>query len=89
MSSLSTNDDNERLDFPPAEILDALLEVAIDASKRAGDIILGNACGAEVSERKANNRDLLTLIDPLCEKVCRAFFSCDELFDSLYNLLQL
>lgn len=43
--------------------------MAIDASKQAGDIIIGNAGGAEVTERKANTRDLLTLIDPLCEKV--------------------
>ena len=46
-----------------------VLEVAIDAAKKAGDIILGNAGGAEVTELKANSRDLLTLIDPLCEKV--------------------
>lgn len=51
-------------------LLDQVLEVAIDASKKAGDIIIGNAGGAEVTERKANSRDLLTLIDPLCEKVC-------------------
>ena len=42
---------------------------AIAASKKAGDIIIGNAGGAAVTERKANSRDLLTLIDPLCEKV--------------------
>lgn len=52
-------------------ILDQVLDVAIDASKKAGDIILGNAEGAEVSQRKANSRDLLTLIDPLCEKTIR------------------
>lgn len=52
------------------EILDRVLEVAIQASKKAGDIILGNAGGVEVESRKANSRDLLTLIDPLCEKVC-------------------
>ena len=51
------------------EMLDRVLEVAIDASKKAGEIIIGNAGGAEVTERKANSRDLLTLIDPLCEKV--------------------
>lgn len=54
-------------------LLDQILQVAIDASKKAGDIILGNAGGAAVTERKANSRDLLTLIDPLCEKVC---FAC-------------
>jgi hypothetical protein len=51
------------------EMLDKVLEVAIDASKKAGEIIIGNAGGAEVTEKKANSRDLLTLIDPLCEKV--------------------
>ena len=52
-------------------LLDKVLEVAIDASKKAGVIIMGNATGAEVTKLKANSRDLLTLIDPLCEKVCR------------------
>ena len=52
-----------------ADFLDRVLQVAIEASKKAGDIIVGNAGGAEVTERKANSRDLLTLIDPLCEKV--------------------
>lgn len=51
------------------ELIDQVLQVAIEASKKAGDIILGNAGGAEVTERKANSRDLLTLIDPMCEKV--------------------
>jgi hypothetical protein len=50
-------------------LLDQVLEVAIEASKKAGAIIMGNAGGAEVTEWKANSRDLLTLIDPLCEKV--------------------
>lgn len=45
--------------------------MGISASKKAGDIILGNASGAQVSERKANSRDLLTLIDPLCERTIR------------------
>jgi myo-inositol-1(or 4)-monophosphatase len=53
------------------EVLQTLLNVAIDASKRAGDIILGNAGGAEVTKSKANSRDLLTLIDPLCEQTIR------------------
>jgi hypothetical protein len=51
------------------ETLKQVLAVAIEASKKAGDIILGNAGGAEVTKSKANSRDLLTLIDPLCEKV--------------------
>ncbi|KAG7353791.1 inositol monophosphatase/fructose-1,6-bisphosphatase family protein [Nitzschia inconspicua] len=56
---------------PTPELLDQVLAVAKEASKKAGDIILGNAGGAVVTERKANNRDLLTLIDPLCEKTIK------------------
>lgn len=50
-------------------LLDEILQVAIDASKKAGAIILSHANGAAVTERKANYRDLLTLIDPICEQV--------------------
>lgn len=50
-------------------MMDQILLVAIDASKKAGDIILENSGGAEIAERKANSRDLLTRIDPLCEQV--------------------
>ena len=49
--------------------LEKILGVAIVASKKAGQIILENSSGAEVTNRKASSRDLLTLIDPLCEKV--------------------
>ena len=52
-------------------LLEEVLQVAIKASKNAGDIILGNSGGAEVANRKANSRDLLTLIDPLCEKTIK------------------
>lgn len=52
-------------------LLDKVREVAIAAAQKAGAIILGNAGGAEVTERKANSRDLLTLIDPLCEQAIR------------------
>ena len=64
---MSTNN----IDIPPKEELEKLLEVAITASKKAGDIILGNKDGAEVTKVKANSRDLLTLIDPLCEQTIR------------------
>ncbi|KAL7517384.1 hypothetical protein ACHAWX_002334 [Stephanocyclus meneghinianus] len=63
----STTDDSALSE----EHLESLLSVAIAASKKAGEIILGNAGGAEVTERKANSRDLLTLVDPLCEKTIR------------------
>ena len=51
------------------ELLQSILDVAVDAAKKAGKIIIGNAGGAEVTKSKTNSRDLLTLIDPLCEKV--------------------
>jgi hypothetical protein len=45
------------------------LEVAVRAAQRAGDIIVAHDQGAAVVHHKANSRDLLTLIDPQCEKV--------------------
>jgi hypothetical protein len=68
--SASASTTNTVQDGTDDALLDQILQVAIDASKKAGEIILGNAGGAEVTERKANSRDLLTLIDTLCEKVC-------------------
>jgi myo-inositol-1(or 4)-monophosphatase len=35
------------------------------------EILIGDVGGAEVTERNVNSRDLLTLIDPLCEKMIR------------------
>jgi myo-inositol-1(or 4)-monophosphatase len=67
-ATASGNDNNDDDDEDDRLFLDKVLEVAVDAAKKAGDIIMGNAGGAEVTERKANSRDLLTLIDPLCEK---------------------
>lgn len=57
--------------YPTEKELDSFLDVAIIASKKAGDIILGYDGGAEVTKVKANSRDLLTLVDPLCEKTIR------------------
>lgn len=57
--------------FMDDELLDELVAVAMEASKKAGAIILGNAGGVEVSKLKANSRDLLTQIDPLCEATIR------------------
>ena len=64
---------SNNIELPSQETLDSLLSVAITASKQAGEIILGNAGGADVLKSKANSRDLLTLIDPLCEKVSFVF----------------
>jgi len=55
--------------LPTDETLSSLQQIAIKASKLAGEIILGNADGAGVLKTKDSTRDLLTLIDPLCEKV--------------------
>jgi hypothetical protein len=60
-SSLSSNDDE----------LDKILQVAIAASRKAGEIILQHANGADVVEKKSTSRDLLTLIDPICETVSK------------------
>jgi hypothetical protein len=65
MSSASSSD------LPSKADLDAILEVAIDASKKAGEIIIGNSGPTEVTKTKANSKDLLTLIDPLCEKIIK------------------
>ena len=51
------------------EQLERILQVAIQASKNAGKIIATNSDGADVIETKSTSRDLLTLVDPLCEKV--------------------
>lgn len=57
--------------MPPLEDLQKVLAVAVDASRTAGVIIREHAGGAQVSERKANSRDLLTIVDPLCEKTIK------------------
>jgi myo-inositol-1(or 4)-monophosphatase len=57
--------------IPSQDQLEQVLQVAMDAGRKAGDIILGNAGGAAVTKTKANSRDLLTLIDPLCEKTIK------------------
>ena len=60
---------SESTDMPPTEQLDQVLQVAIQAARSAKKIIMENSEGSEVVEKKASSRDLLTLIDPLCEKV--------------------
>jgi len=74
-NSMSSTELNSQSSLPTDETLSSLLEIAIKASKLAGEIILGNADGAEVLKTKDSTRDLLTLIDPLCEKVSY----CDEM----------
>jgi len=73
-SSLSSVSERDVIGFDAADpdALEKVLGVATEAARKAGEIILGNDGGAEVSERKANSRDLLTLIDPLCEETIRS-----------------
>eukprot|EP00934_Nitzschia_sp_Nitz4_P000794 Nitzschia sp. Nitz4//scaffold31_size150131//43543//44638//NITZ4_002817-RA/size150131-processed-gene-0.128-mRNA-1//-1//CDS//3329547626//794//frame0 len=58
-------------DLPPLTELQQALEVATQASRRAGEIILEHTNGSPVVETKSTSRDLLTTVDPLCEKVIR------------------
>ena len=51
--------------------LKSILSVAASAAKKAGDIIVSHSGGADVTKTKANPRDLLTLIDPLCEEIIK------------------
>ena len=51
--------------------LQSILSAATVAAKKAGEIIISNSSGADVTKTKANPRDLLTLIDPLCEKTIK------------------
>ena len=79
---------SNNIELPSQERLDSLLSVAITASKQAGEIILGNAGGADVLKSKANSRDLLTLIDPLCEKVSFFFLGGQRAMNEMIaNLL--
>jgi myo-inositol-1(or 4)-monophosphatase len=56
---------------PIDALLTDVLDVAKEAARAAGAIILENAKGADVLSNKANAKDLLTLIDPLCEKTIK------------------
>jgi len=78
MSSQDTTYDSEKWIIEEShqplskDILDSILKVAIDASLAAGRIIADSlSTSTQVIERKANNRDLLTLIDPQCETTIR------------------
>ena len=55
--------------YPTKDELEKVLNVAMEAAEKAGDIIRNNAEGSEVIEKKASSRDLLTRIDPQCERV--------------------
>lgn len=63
------------LDVLDSDLVDDILAVAVSAAKKAGRIILENSQGADVAQLKANSRDLLTQIDPMCEQVCASSVS--------------
>ena len=67
----TSHQSNTLENIPNEEELNQLLETAITAAKKAGEIISSNMGGTEVSKLKANPRDLLTEIDPLCEQVIK------------------
>lgn len=69
-SSSSSSIMTSSIDFDD-DMLNSLLEVAIKAAVLAGDIIVENTKTGktDVTKTKDSSRDLLTLIDPLCEKV--------------------
>ncbi|CAB9527721.1 Inositol-1-monophosphatase [Seminavis robusta] len=52
-------------------LLDDILQVALTASAKAAGIIAIHSDGSDVVETKSTSRDLLTLIDPMCEKAIR------------------
>jgi myo-inositol-1(or 4)-monophosphatase len=58
---------NNNIMLPSEEQLSLILATAQDAAHKAGKIILANSQGAEITKTKANSKDLLTLIDPMCE----------------------
>jgi len=70
MSSKMSSETTD-VNLPPLSELENMLSVAITAAKQAGDIIVGYKGGVDILNRKANSRDLLTEIDPLCEKTIR------------------
>ena len=71
-SSTILKDGNIKEIYPDDDsLIDEILQVAIEASKAAGSIIKENADGSSVVEKKSTSRDLLTEIDPKCEKAIR------------------
>jgi myo-inositol-1(or 4)-monophosphatase len=64
-------DDSTQNPPPDDALLEEILQVAQAASQEASGIIANNARGAAVVQTKSTSRDLLTLIDPLCERAIR------------------
>ncbi|KAL3920755.1 MAG: hypothetical protein SGILL_003099 [Bacillariaceae sp.] len=56
---------------PDPALVDKILEVVVDASSKACEIIRKNSEGADVVSKKSTGRDLLTMVDPLCEAAIR------------------
>lgn len=68
-ATINNNDSTENpLD---GALTDKILQVALDASQKAAAIIAEHSDGASVIEIKSTRRDLLTMIDPLCQQVIR------------------
>ena len=66
-------------------MLDKILQVALDASNKACDIIRENSSDvSKVVSKKSTGRDLLTAVDPLCEQIIRG--TIQETFPHHYIL---
>ena len=67
----ATTDTGLMMSSLPESELQSILEIATAAAKKAGEIIVQNSSGADVTKTKANSKDLLTMIDPMCEKIIK------------------
>lgn len=68
---LNMQSEHNEKNVPSFTDLEEIRSIAMIAAKRAGEIILSNSSGMDVSKTKANARDLLTVIDPLCEQTIK------------------
>ena len=66
-----TTDTGLKMGSLPESELQSILDIATAAAKKAGEIIVQNSSGADVTKTKANSKDLLTMIDPMCEKIIK------------------
>jgi hypothetical protein len=69
MSTVHAADENQQIKcYGRHHRLLEVQGVAVDVAKKACNIIKEHADGSNVVRSKGNSRDLLTIIDPVCEK---------------------
>ena len=56
----ATTDTGLMMSSLPESELQSILDIATAAAKKAGEIIVQNSSGADVTKTKANSKDLLT-----------------------------